>query len=160
MTGTKNVNYNFTSVWHINSPLAQAEAAIQDVANWPRWWPSLTTVNIQKETTSLIGSEANLSWRAALGYMLQLQITITERKPGSKLAFTSEGDLTGGGEWLFVGKGSQTAMTINWRVSTTKPWMNLLAPLLKPVFIASHHKVMRDGEKGLNELYTGHISRR
>ena len=40
-------------------------------------------------------------------------------------------------------------MIYEWRVHTTKPWMNLLAPVAKPIFAWNHDWVMRNGGTGL-----------
>ena len=37
-------------------------------------------------------------------------------------------------------------------MSTTKPWMNLLAPIARPVFEWNHDWVMRNGGEGLASL--------
>ena len=34
----------------------------------------------------------------------------------------------------------------------TRPWMNALAPVLRPAFTSNHHKVMRQGAEGLAAL--------
>ena len=38
-----------------------------------------------------------------------------------------------------------TAVVYEWNVSTTKPWMNLLAPIARPLFAWNHDWVMRNG---------------
>ena len=42
-----------------------------------------------------------------------------------------------------------TAVTYEWNVRTTKAWMNLLAPVARPVFAYNHDVVMRWGGEGL-----------
>ena len=44
-----------------------------------------------------------------------------------------------------------TAVVYEWNVRTTKPWMNLLAPIARPVFAWNHDWVMRNGGEGLAE---------
>ena len=43
----------------------------------------------------------------------------------------------------------QDAVLYDWRVSTTKPWMNALGPVARPVFEYNHDVVMRWGGEGL-----------
>ena len=45
-----------------------------------------------------------------------------------------------------------TAVVYEWNVSTTKPWMNLLAPIARPLFAWNHDWVMRNGGEGLAQL--------
>ena len=42
-----------------------------------------------------------------------------------------------------------TAVLYEWHVETSKRWMNLLAPLARPVFAYNHDVVMRWGGEGL-----------
>ncbi len=42
-----------------------------------------------------------------------------------------------------------TRVTYDWHVRTTKPWMNLLAPLARPAFSWNHNKLMTEGGKAL-----------
>lgn len=51
--------------------------------------------------------------------------------------------------WQLESYEESTAMTLYWNVYTTKAWMNVLAPFLRPIFVFSHNKVMRDGLHGL-----------
>jgi hypothetical protein len=45
-----------------------------------------------------------------------------------------------------------TTVLYDWDVHTTRPWMNLLAPLARPVFAWNHDWVMKRGGKGLARL--------
>ena len=42
-----------------------------------------------------------------------------------------------------------TAVVYEWNVATTKRWMNLLAPLARPVFAWNHDWVMGNGAEGI-----------
>jgi hypothetical protein len=144
--------YTFQSTWHVRAPLALTYAAIEDVHNWKQWWPGLRQVTATRPLKGIGGAQAILTWQAALGYELRIRITVTSSVKKSDIAFTSDGDLMGEGSWLFKeSTRSTTVMTINWHVRTTKRWMNVCAPLLRPVFILSHHKLMHQGEQGLNK---------
>jgi hypothetical protein len=44
-----------------------------------------------------------------------------------------------------------TTVRYEWRVRTTKRWMNLAAPLLAPLFAWNHDQVMCAGGRGLAE---------
>ena len=45
-----------------------------------------------------------------------------------------------------------TAVLYEWNVATTKPWMNRLAPLLRPAFEWNHDWVMARGGEGISKL--------
>lgn len=71
------------------------------------------------------------------------------------VTFKSEGDLVGTAVWRYHAlDASNSEITIDWQVYTTKPWMNWLAPLLGPIFTSNHHAIMRSAERGLNAYLT------
>ena len=43
-------------------------------------------------------------------------------------------------------------MLYEWNVATTKPWMNLLAPVARPIFEWNHDWVMGHGGEGIAKL--------
>jgi hypothetical protein len=45
-----------------------------------------------------------------------------------------------------------TAVTYEWNVHTTRAWMNLLAPVARPLFEYNHNVVMGWGGDGLSQL--------
>jgi hypothetical protein len=59
------------------------------------------------------------------------------------------GALAGTGHWRLFEQNGITAVTYEWDVRTTKRWMNLIAPLARPVFAYNHDVVMRWGGEGL-----------
>ena len=60
-------------------------------------------------------------------------------------------ELQGAGAVTFDDLGPRdSAMNIDWRVSTGKAWMRRTSWLLRPVFVLGHHLVMHQGEKHLN----------
>ena len=50
------------------------------------------------------------------------------------------------------GQGGVTAALYEWNVQTTRAWMNLLAPVARPIFAVNHDYVMRNGGQGLARL--------
>ena len=45
-----------------------------------------------------------------------------------------------------------TTVRYAWAVRTTRPWMNLLAPIMRPAFAWNHDYVMANGATGLAKL--------
>jgi hypothetical protein len=82
-------------------------------------------------------------------------MTTTRIEKPRLLEGRAEGELAGVGRWrLFeeaqgAGDRPVTAVLYEWNVSTTKPWMNLLAPLARRVFEWNHDWVMRNGGEGM-----------
>ena len=134
------------------APPRQVASAILDVQNWPQWWDGLESATVAEPQADIIGSRIECTWRSLTGYRLTLGIVITTYTPERTIVFTSSGDLVGGGSWTFEPTAEKaTKMEIVWQVATEKGWMNLLAPVLRPLFIYSHNLLMRRGERGLRK---------
>jgi hypothetical protein len=48
--------------------------------------------------------------------------------------------------------GPITTVKDTWEVRTTKGWMNLLAPIARPIFAWNHAASMRQGDEALAKL--------
>ena len=75
------------------------------------------------------------------------------RRPGSSARTCSRGrraaSSTGSGAGASTSRTGVTAVLYEWNVATTKPWMNRLAPLLRPAFEWNHDWVMARGGEGM-----------
>ena len=99
--------------------------------------------------TDGVGARYQRVTRGKLPYDLRYVITVTRYNPPREMAYDSEGDLVGQGSYVLTEVGDATDVVFTWEVATTGFWMNLLAPVLKPVFGWNHNFVMKEGEKGL-----------
>jgi len=61
----------------------------------------------------------------------------------------ARGDLEGTGRWQFAHNGDVSVVHFEWHVRSTRWWMNLLAPLARPMFIRNHVRIMTQGGEGL-----------
>ena len=102
-----------------------------------------------KVVDGLSGSSFSCSWRAPLGYRLKSDIVIGKIAELEQVTLRSDGDLRGTVACQLLESNGQTHIEIAWKVETTKAWMNYLTPVLRPIFVYSHHAVMRSGERGL-----------
>lgn len=144
-------SYHFVSNWTVHAQLIEAEKVIHNVPTWRLWWRDLKSVNVIRETPNYVGSEFEGVWGSASGYKLHMHIVITAFEAGKSIAFDATGDLDGGGTWQFETNGQNTSMRIVWDVATTKTWMNIGAPILRPIFEYNHSLLMRRAEVSLNE---------
>lgn len=102
-------------------------------------------------TPDLQGTTFSCSWQAPIGYRLKTSIIISEVNHLKDVTLKADGDLVGTVTCHITEVTGRTHVDINWEVDTTKPWMNHLHFILRPFFIASHHSVMRSGERGLQK---------
>lgn len=88
------------------------------------------------------------TWRSVLPYTLAFDLRVSQISRPCLLEGRATGELEGVGAWrLYEGDG--VAIVYDWRVRTTKPWMNALGPLARPAFAWNHDVVMRQGGHGL-----------
>ncbi len=143
-----NSEYVLLSRWRVDrsrDALWDVLEALLDTPDPLPWWPSV-------QVTAYDGDNLDLHAASGLGYAVEFRLANLESRRPDRLRFTSEGDLRGRGEITFVELTSETsAMDIDWRVATDRRWMRWTSWILRPVFVAGHHIVMRQGEKHLNE---------
>lgn len=142
-----NSNYEFHSRWQVvrgREALWDELEALLASDDPMAWWESV-------EVTNYDGHKLAVRAASRFGYRLAFQLTHLELTRPTHLTFDSEGDLRGSGKVTFVGReGSSSYMDIEWRVATDRRWMQWTGWLLRPVFVAGHHLIMRQGEKNLN----------
>ena len=153
--------YILPSCWLLD---AAAEDVWEVVAgremSWPQWWPGCTLVDLSSPpvpagtdpVSILLATSARLQFRAALGYRLTITISPTAAVYPRVIEFDAGGDLRGTGRITLSADGQdagRTRMSIDWRVTPTRRWMQLLTPVARPAFTLAHSLLMRRGEKGL-----------
>jgi len=142
--------YDFLTTWRLAAPLDLVWEAIYHSERWPEWWPGLLSViELEKGDDSGIGNVRRYSWKGKLPYRLVFDIRTTQINRPFLLAGTASGDLSGTGVWSLSEDDGVVVVRYEWRVATQKGWMNLLAPLARPLFRWNHDQVMHWGGAGL-----------
>ena len=98
-----------------------------------------------------VGSRYRVAWRSRIPYELQFDFTVESVDPPCCMVGRADGDLAGQGRWRLFEQDGVTAVLYEWDVGTTKPWMNVIGPLARPLFEHNHDLVMRWGGEGLAE---------
>ncbi|RNC70335.1 MAG: polyketide cyclase [Desulfuromonadales bacterium] len=142
--------YEFVTEWHVGAPLNAVWDAIYHSERWPEWWHGLeSVVELEKGSDSGVGNVRRYTWRGRLPYRLSFDIRISRIDRPHFLEGIASGDLAGTGRWHFTPDDATTRVRCEWRVATTKRWMNVLAPVLSPLFRWNHDWVMVQGGRGL-----------
>lgn len=148
--------YCFLTTWLIGAECERVWDAIYESERWPEWWEGvLEAEKLEEGDEAGIGQYGRYVWRSKLPYRLEFFVRTTKVVRPRLLEGDAEGELAGVGRWrLFAQDGPEplTAVTYEWNVRTTRAWMNLLAPLARPIFAANHDYVMRNGGRGLARL--------
>jgi hypothetical protein len=96
-----------------------------------------------------VGSRFLIEWRSRLPYRLRFEFVVERVDPPRLMEGRVVGDVTGVGRWRLLEEDGVTAVLYEWDVATTKPLMNVLAPVVRPLFEWNHDVVMRWGGEGL-----------
>jgi uncharacterized protein YndB with AHSA1/START domain len=147
--------YSFLTTWALVAPIDDVWQAIHATERWPEWWPGVKAAERLRGGAGPddgVGSVHRYVWRSRLPYDLEFRMETTRVERPHLLEGEADGNLRGTGRWRLWEGGGATAVTYEWRVETTIPWMNAIAPVGRPVFHWSHDHVMRNGGRGLAAL--------
>lgn len=137
--------YRFITTFSIPAPQPAVFEALSHLDHWASEWPAAETVAVADAgAPDGTGRSVAAILRAPMGYVIGVQF-ITERiDPPTRLDVSVEGDVRGWGSWHLTQADGVTNGSYLWEVATTKRWMNLLAPLARPVFEWNHDRTMRN----------------
>ena len=142
--------YSFLSTWLLETSRDSAWEVLQDPVRWPEWWRGVARVSeLDAGDERRVGSRYRIAWRSRIPYELEFDFTVRRVDAPQFMAGDAAGALQGTGIWRLFEQDGVTAVVYDWNVRTTKRWMNLVAPLARPVFEYNHDIVMRWGGEGL-----------
>jgi len=145
--------YRFLTTWLLEAPRTDVFEAIWDCERWPAWWRGVESVRtLEGGDEEGVGSLGRFVWRSRLPYRVEFETRIVRVERPFLMEGRVDGELEGRGRWRLFEEHGVTAVTYDWSVRTTAPWMNRLAPVLRPVFVSNHDVVMRWGGEGLARL--------
>jgi hypothetical protein len=146
--------YSFLTTWLLDSPREPVFEAIHDQESWPSWWRGVEVAEELRrpEDGDDVGTVSRMVWRSLLPYRVEFEIETTRVERPTLLEGRADGELAGIGRWRLYEQDGVTAVLYEWDVRTTKPWMNRMAPLLRPAFEWNHDWVMARGGEGLAAL--------
>ena len=137
MGGTQKVmaDYEFVTNWRFKAPQEKVWDLIFHSDKWPDWWPGVEKVEkVQDGDSNYVGAIHRYTWKSKLPYRLVFEMKTTRVEPISLLEGEAIGELQGIGRWQLSNDGELTTVRYDWKVKTTKPWMNLIAPIARPFF--------------------------
>ena len=142
--------YHFVSTWQIQAPIGRVWEEIYHAERWPSWWKYVVRVDeLEPGAADGTGKRLRLLFRTRLPYTLGFDTRVTLVQPPSALEAEATGELQGTGRWTLTPADGGTLVRYTWDIRTTRRWMNLLAPLARPVFSWNHDELMREGGQSL-----------
>lgn len=143
--------YEFVTIWRFDAPLEKVWETIKESEKWHEWWKGvLGVVELKKGDENGLGTISRSTWKSALPYILEFDSEIVRIEPLKIIEARAFGELDGIGLWTFTAENENTTQVrYDWKVKTTKSWMNFLAPIAKPFFRWNHDTIMNWGGEGL-----------
>lgn len=144
--------YTLVTIWHLEAPLERVWEILSHPEKWPAWWPYVEEVKLVEAGNphNGEGSIHHHVWSTCLPYRLRFQLEALCVKPGRSVKARVSGDLVGLGQCRLRSCGHLTVVRFDWHVHTRRRWMNIVAPLARPVFLWNHQRVMAAGERSLS----------
>ncbi|OLC51795.1 MAG: hypothetical protein AUH85_18435 [Chloroflexi bacterium 13_1_40CM_4_68_4] len=146
-------SYGFKTKWVFEDATPEAVyEGLYRLVDYPRWWPQFTKVDVIDQDTS------DMTVHSVLPYDLTYRLIRKVADPvGRRLEGRVDGDIRGTIRWE-IGTDKKGRCVVHFRqsVSTRKWYMNLLAPIARPIFIWNHSKTMDHGRVGLQAFLAGY----
>ncbi len=138
--------YRFVTTFSIPAPQPAVFETLSHLDRWASKWPAAETVVVADGGgPDGTGRSVAAILRAPMGYVIGVQFITEHIEPPTRLDVIVEGDVRGWGSWRLTEADGVTSGSYLWEVVTTKRWMNLLAPLARPVFEWNHDRTMQTG---------------
>ena len=144
-------HYRFTNVWHLRFRPEEVYRVLEDIGEYPRWWPELRRVDrIDKSTVRIVA-------RSVLPYSLTFQATDSRQdERAGVLEIAMRGDLDGFSRWTIESERAGARATFEEEVIARKESLRRLAWVARPFFRWNHAVMMRHGRRGLGVYLAGY----
>ncbi len=143
-------DYHYVSTWQLQAPIEQVWAALNDLEHLPVWYRGVHEARELVPGDALgVGRRVRYVIKGRLPLRLAFEATTTRSVPPRDQELQAEGELAGTGRWSLDQQGEVTTVRYTWDVATTRPWMNLLAPIARPIFTWNSRGVMLEAGEGL-----------
>jgi len=142
--------YRLTTQCQFEAPLAAVWDAILHVEAWPNWWRGIErVVTLEQGDADGVGWRRRCTCKSVLPYRLTFITRVTRVEPLRLVELRVDGELEGNGCCRLARNSGLTVVRYDWHVRTTQWWMNLLAPMARPIFRWNHDAIMHAGGAGL-----------
>ena len=143
--------YEFVTIWRFDAPVEKVWEQVKDSERWSDWWRGVLKVEeLKAGDHEGLGKIVRSTWKSKLPYTLEFDSEILRVEPMTTIEARAFGELEGTGLWTLTAEDANTTrVRYDWRVKTTKSWMNLIAPLARPFFKWNHDVIMNWGGEGL-----------
>lgn len=143
--------FRFADRWIINGTSEQVAEVFSDTHELWRWWPQLSKIPFASaDKPNGVNRHFVYQARGFLPYRLSIEFNVTKVDYPHFFEVEISGDLFGMGQGHIKQVGSDVVVDFHSFICAGKRYLKILAWLAKPLLIAQHRWVMRQGEKGLS----------
>lgn len=141
-------HYRFLTDLRVGAAIDDVYRLLVEPEGWlDDWVDALRVERTREGDEDGRGRTFDATVRAPMGYHLSARITTAEVEHPHRLDMVSSGDLEGTGRWDLAEADGVTDVSFDWDVRTTPRWMDVLTPVLRPLFERSHHVVVRNAAR-------------
>lgn len=142
--------FRFLTTWELDAPLPAVWDVIQKPLLWPQWWQGVIAVEeLEAGDENGVGKLQQYVWRSRLPYAIRFTMRVLRVDLLSRIEGAASGEIEGIGIWHFSMRGNHTIVRYEWDVRTIPFWVNLIAPLARPLIRWNHDQIMNWGAAGL-----------
>ena len=144
-------HYEFIDVWTIPAGIDFAWRMIDDVANWPAWWPDYRFAETVADVKHGVDARWHVKVKSDLPYTLDFHFTVLTHEPPRYVRTRVEGFFIGEIDWRLEPLAADaTRMTLHEQTETKWTLINLIAQLGgRRLLVSNHNAAMRRGELGM-----------
>jgi hypothetical protein len=143
-------DFAFLTTWQFDAPREAVWDRLIHPEEWPAWWKYVeAVVALEPGDENGLGGLHHFTWRTRLPYKLSFDMRTTRVERLSAIEGVASGELEGTGRWQIAEEFALTVVRYEWRVRTTRRWMNLAAPLARSLFAWNHDAIMAEGGEAL-----------
>jgi len=152
--------YHLTSEFRFTSPREAVWNRLLNLPEWPSWWRwSKRMDEVQPPSgDQRLGGAYRHRVGSPLGYGFSYTGTVARVDPLRLLELASTGDLEGTARFVLTDAvEGGTELSFVWLAHTPRWWMNIMAPIARPMFTWNHDKLMTDFGRGLAAATGGRL---
>jgi hypothetical protein len=139
--------YVFRSEWRIDAGADSVYKTLQDVSNYPTWWPQVVAARWIDDDSG------EVRCRSLLPYDLIFVVHREVEDPQARvLRARLDGDLAGVSQWTVTERDDGSSLAVfDEEVDVRKRLVRAAGRLVRPALRFNHDLMMRSGEKGLRK---------
>lgn len=139
-------HYMFETEWVVTAPIEDVFEIISRPEEYSSWWPHVKeSQRLSDGGADGVGATAFYTIKSPWGYSMRFELKTIEVDRPKRVHALVRGELVGTGTHYLETRPEGTLVRLHWYVSTTKRWMNVIAPIARPAFAFAHKYVMYEG---------------